>query len=330
MPSITSLREVFGRQYSDEPTAGRAVRIFRATMDGATYFLTDILDDPTLPPLGEVYSWTHPELRVVGREIAEVGRSLIEFEITIRYDRFPYNDWDVKTSSQTVDMVLDATAEATVGVGMPARFVASPAKYLATQPVGAKGETPANRAKDGFDPPIMVPRTQTVITAEIMVDAMSDLGFATVGDLNKLVGKVNSERIQIFSIPDESDMGCDYWTLLLEDAGVTKIKTPAGCSYLVSLRIIYDPLGHCAVVLNSGYNELVEPGTANEKKRKCRGADQMEVSAPVPLDANGQAIDPKTLPAAGTYVICPNRETFAWSVLGLPKTFCTPAPTPAP
>jgi len=174
--SITSLREIFGRQYSDDPTAGRAVRIFRATLDAPAYFLTDLIDDPSLPPLGEIYSFAHPELRCVGREIAEVGKNNTEFEVTLRYDRFPYNDWDIKISTQSVECVLDATAEATVGVGMPARFVASPQKYLATQPVGAKGETVANRAKDAFDPPVMGSRTQTVITADIMVDSMSDLG----------------------------------------------------------------------------------------------------------------------------------------------------------
>jgi hypothetical protein len=331
--AVTNIREIFGRTYDDDPQNAHAVRVFRVTCDTPTYFLAEIADDPVMAQLGELYSLSRPDLRCVGREISEVSRSLTEFNLTMTYNRFPYGSWDVKTSTQQVERVLDETAEATVGVGLPQRFVISPAKYLTTKPLGSKGEQVLNRAKDAFDPPVMGQRTQLVINAEIMVDAIYDLGspaFASVSDLTSLAGKVNSERIQVFSCPDETGIGADYWTLLLDEVTVTKIKTPTGCAYLVALRIVYDPLAHCPVVLNAGYNELVEPGTANEKRRKCRGEDQAEVSSPVPLDANGQRVTAANLPAGATYIVFPSRETFAWSKLGLPTTFCGTSITPSP
>jgi hypothetical protein len=209
-------------------------------------------------------------------------------------------------------------------------------RYLTTKPLAAKGEVPLNRAGDPFDPPVTYNRQQLVIDCSVMVDAISDLGpsFTSVGDLTSLMGKVNNKEIRIFSIPNDAST-CDYWSLLLEDVNVTKIKVPvdavhpSGCAYAVALRIVYDPLGHCAVVLNSGYNELVASG-GGFKKRKCRGNDQAEASAPVLLDDVGTAIVPGALIPA-TYVICPTHETFDFASLGLPEAFCDNVfPTPAP
>jgi hypothetical protein len=96
---------------------------------------------------------------------------------------------------------------------------------------------------------------------------------------------------------------------------------------MVSLRLIYDPLAHCTVLLNAGYNELLV-GTAF--KRKCRDSGMVEVSAPVPLDKDGVAILPPALPGAATYIVCPSREVAKFSLLGLPVLFCGAMPTPAP
>lgn len=332
-PVITALKEIFGREFSDETQQARAVRIFRVSMDQDCYWMSSVMDATgayVIPALGQIYNPDRPELRCVSREIAEIGRSLREFTVTLRYDRYPYNLWDVKITSQEVEAVLDVTAETTVGVGMPQRFTANPGMYLTTQPVGAKGEIVQNRAKDAFDPSVMGHRTQQVITAEIMVDDIADLGFASVGELTGLAGKVNSERIQIFSIPDESTMGCDYWSLLLEEVAVNKVQTPTGCALAVALRIIYDPLGHCPVVLNAGYNELVNSGAPEEVRRKCRNADQSEVSSPAVLDAIGRQVSPVNLPAQTTYIIAPSRETFNFTALGLPTLFCGAVPTPPP
>jgi hypothetical protein len=324
---ITRFSEKFGRQYTDDLQNGHAVRVFRVTMNQDVYFIANILDDPQVPALGSAYSIFRPELRCVGREVSEIGRNLKEYEITVTYDRFPYNDWDVKFTSQTVETVLEKTLEAGSGDlsendHRPSRFKLAPSFYLPTKPDGYKGENVLNRARDPFDPPPTYPRQQVVITADIMVSNITDLGFRHVGDLEAMVGKVNSSKIQLFSFPDESGEGCDYWTLLLEEAQVTKIKTPTGCAYQISLRIIYDPLGHCAVVLNAGYNEIVLGGTVAEKKRKCRGADQAESSIPLPLKDDGSQISLSDLPNNINYIICPTHEATAFSALRLPTTFC--------
>jgi hypothetical protein len=329
---ILSLREIFGREYGDDSQNSHVVRIFRVTMDSPTYFLADIMDDPSMPPLGQVYfPVTHEDLRCVSREISEVGRSMTEFEVTFRYDRFPFNNWAIKMTSQTVETVLEQTLEASNTPNMPNRFILHPGTYLSTQPLGSKGEYVLNRAKCPFDPPVTRQRSQIVITADLMVNNLTDIhaSILDVGVLQAMVGKVNNAAIQILSLPDESGIGCDYWTLLLEEAAVEKVKTPTGCAYQISLRIVYDPDGHCAVVLNAGYQELVDSGTPAEKLRQIRVAGK-DASTPVPLDQNGEALDPADLPGMETYLICPNHETTDFSILNLPTTFCGTAVIPAP
>jgi len=325
--AISTIKEIYGRQYSDEFQNIRAVMVYRAHCDAPILRLADLMDDPMMPPLGAYYSVTHPELRCVNREIGEIDRSNTEFDVTFNFEMFPFHTWDVQIGSQSVEVVLDETKAPLVGVGIPTRFNSAPGKYLSTLPAGAQGETVLNRANDPFDPPVMGQRTQIVITCNTIVEEIADLGFANVGMLQRLVGKVNSERVQIFSIPDEGGIGCDYWSLLLDDVSVTKIKKPTGCNLAVSYRIIYDPLGHCPVVLNAGFNELVG---APIKRRKIRDKAQVEISAPVPLDKDGKALLEAALPAGATYIVCPSRETFDFTTLLLPTTFCGLMPTPAP
>jgi hypothetical protein len=329
---ILSLREVFGREYGDDAQNSHAVRVFRVTMSAPTYFISDVMDDPAMPPLGQVYlPVDHEDLRCVSREITEVGRSMTEFEVTFRYDRFPFNRWDIKLTNQTVEKVLEKTLEDSTGPARPLRFVDHPATYLETQPVGALGENVLNRAKCPLDPPVMQQRTQIVIHADIMVNELTDIHpyLTSIGELQFLVGKVNKVKIQICSLPDETGAGCDYWTLLLEEAAVTKIETPWGCSYQLSLRIVYDPDAHCAVVLNAGYQELVDPGDPTEKLRQIRVAGK-DATTPIPLDETGVAIDPADLPGMETYLIAPNYATADFSVLNLPTTFCGDPPSPIP
>jgi len=329
---ILSLREVFGREYGDDSQNSHAVRVFRVTMSAPTYFISDVMDDPAMPPLGQVYlPVDHEDLRCVSREITEVGRSMTEFEVTFRYDRFPFNNWDVKMTSQTVDAVLERTLEASNTPNMPNRFILQPGTYLSTQPLGSIDELVLNRAKCPLDPPVMRQKSQIVITADIMVNNLTDIdaSFLDVGVLQDMVGKVNKSAIQVLSLPDESGVGCDYWTLLLEEAAVTKIKTPTGCAYQISLRLVYDPDGHVAVVLNAGYQELVDSGTPTEKLRQIRVAGK-DATTPIPLDQNGEALDPVDLPGMETYIICPNHATAEFSVLNLPTTFCGDPPSPIP
>lgn len=328
---ILSLREIFGREYGDDSQNGHAVAIARVTMDSPTYFMADIMDDPSMPPLGDPYSPAHPELRCVSREIAEVGRSLTEFEVTFRYDRFPFNSWDIKLTNQTVEKVLEKTLEDSTGPARPFRFVNQPATYLETQPVGALGEYVLNRAKCPLDPPVMQQCSQIVIHADIMVNNLTDIHpyLTSIAELQFMVGKVNKTKIQILSLPDETGAGCDYWTLLLEEAAVTRIDTPTGCAYQISLRIVYDPDAHCAAVLNAGYQELVDSGTSAEKLRQIRVAGK-DATTPIPLNDAGEAIDPADLPGFETYLIAPNHGTCDFSVLNLPTTFCGDPPSPIP
>lgn len=338
-PTIIALKEIFGREFGDEVENARAVRIFRITMDQDCFFMSSVMDATgtySVPAIGEMYNSDRMDLRCVSREINEVERSLRVFTVTLRYDRFPYYNWDVKISGQTVEAALSETLEDSGGATRPARFILTPSRYLTTKPLAAKGEVPLNRAGDRFDPPITYNRQQLVIDCSVMLDNILDMGpsFTSVGDLTSLIGKVNNDEIRIFSIPNDAST-CDYWSLLLEDVNVSKIKVPvdalhpAGCAYAIALRIIYDPLGHCAVPLNSGYSELVWAGGVF-KKRKCRGNDQAEVSSPALLDDVGTTIVPGAVIPA-TYIICPTHETFAFSSLGLPESFCDNVfPTPAP
>jgi len=322
--------EKWGRQYTDEFDRLAATRVFHVHMDLPTYNLDDVLAYSGLPVLGVEYSPTQLELRCSSREASEVnGKSLHEFEVTIQYLTTPYKIWDVRLSTQTVDQVLEQTMYTTVGGHIPARFPASPGKYLYSKPGGLAGENILNRAGDVFDPPVNTTRRQTVITATVMVETIADLGFATVDELVAFTDTVNSERLQILGIPSPLMLG-DYWSFLMDDVTVTKLpKSGGGCGLKVELRIVYDPLGHCKVVLNSGYNELVDDGGV-KKSRKCRDGAQTEVSAPVPLDASGVMVPRPNLPGAATYIVFPDHNALDFRLLKLPTTFCGDFIPPAP
>jgi len=330
MPTTPGERvcEKFGRQYTDEFNRQHAIRVFHVHFDSATYLLADVLLAANLPAKGDAYAIAQPALVCTGRSVGELGKSNLEFEVSCQYDMTPYNTWDIKIGGQSVDKVLDETMAASVGVGIPARFTTYPAKYLSTLPSGAAGENVLNRAKDPFDPPVTTTRRQNVITATALVHDITDMGFSSLGALLAMQGKVNDERIQICSIPDETGTGGDYWSFLLDEVLVEKIPTPEGdCDLKITLRVIYDPLAHCAVILNAGYNELI---VATTFRRKCRDGGQVEVSAPVPLDKDGVMVAPSALPGAATYIIAPDHETADFSDLMLPLTICGPMPTAAP
>lgn len=317
----------FGREYTDEFQRRHAIKTFHVFT--GTIPLDDldlVLNHTGIPILGEYYEPASPYLTCASREVRELGKDNYNFEVVCTYDMTPYFNWGVKITTQGVDTVLERTMAPTVGVGIPARFNIAPAKYLGSLPAGAADEFVLNRAKDPFDPPVMTERRQTVITLTNLVQDITDLGFTNIGELIANVGKVNSERIQIFSIPDETGMGADYWTLLMDDINVDKLQRPdGGCDLAVTMRIIYDPQAHCPVVLNAGYNELV-----NNKRRKCYDGGQVEVSAPVCLDKDGLKIDPASLPGAATYIVFPDHETVNFNIFNFPATFCGAMPTPAP
>ena len=322
--------QTFGREYTDEFQRRHAIKKFHVQMATAVDDLDLVLAEIGLPALGDSYAPTPPPcyLRCSSREVMGCGNNKFEYDVVCTYDMDPYDAWSVNITSQTVEYVLDRTLGPFTGVGQPARFTASPAKYLPSMPSGLAQEQILNRAKDPFDPPVMSLRHQSVITLSMLTQDITNTGFPTVGALLANLGKVNSERIQIFSIPDESGMGCDYWTLLMDDISVEKLLRPdGGCDLSVTMRIIYDPLSHCQVVLNSGYGELV--GTP-KKRRNCRDAGMVDVSAPVPLDANGVAVPVLSLPAAATYIVFPDHVAMNWNVFGFPITFCGISPTPAP
>jgi hypothetical protein len=330
MPTTPGERvcEKFGRQYTDEFNRQHAIKVFHVHFGTAVYLFSDVLLAQNLPLKGDSYAGSQPSLICTGRSVKELGKSNMEFEVECQYDMTPYNTWDIKIGGQSVDKVLDETMAASTGVGIPARFTASPAKYLTTLPSGAAGENVLNRAKDPFDPPVTTTRRQNVITATALVHDITDMGFSSLGALLAMQGKVNDERIQICSIPDETGTGGDYWTFLLDEVSVEKLPTPEGdCDLKITLRIIYDPLAHCAVILNAGYNELI---VATTFRRKCRDGGQVEVSAPVPLDKDGVMVAPSALPGATTYIIAPDHETADFSDLMLPLTICGPMPTAAP
>jgi hypothetical protein len=174
----------------------------------------------------------------------------------------------------------------------------------------------------------MAQRHQSIITLTMLTQDITNTGFATVGSLMATLGKVNDAKVQLFSIPDETGAGCDYWTLLMDDVSVDKLLRPdGGCDILVTLRIIYDPMAHCQVVLNCGYNQLLTPAAL---RSKCKEDGQMDCSSPMPLDAAGKQLAIGGLPATATYIVFPDHMTTSFAAFGFPITFCGISPTPAP
>lgn len=319
--------QTFGREYTDERGQTRAVKVFHVHFDAATGDLTDALDIVGVPLLDNKFSETSAYLRCVSREVSELERSLREYQVTCHYAMSEIGQWSVRLSTQTLDTVLETTAWKFVGGHPPARFTASPARYLHSLPDGLAGESVVNRAGDPFDPPPMTQRKQTVIDASVLVDDITDLGvgITSVGKLMSYIGKVNLEDLRVFGIPAPLTY-CEPWTLLMDDIACEKVPLTDGtCDYRVSFRMVYDPMGHCQVVLNAGYSELI-----NDKARKVTGDDQVEVSSPVPLDDDGKKVEKAALPAGVTYIVFPDRDTAYFLDFNFPGDFCELAPTEAP
>jgi len=320
----------FGREYTDEFQRVHGTKTYHVHLALPVDDLDLVLAAVGLPSLGDSYAPTPPPcyLRCASREVRELGNSRSEYEVVCSYDMDPYDNWSVKVNSQTVDYVLERTMAASNVGQIPARFAGDPARYLQSRPSGLAGEFIVNRAREPFDPPVMSQRHQSVITLSMLTHDITNTGFATVGSLMGTLGKVNDARVQIFSIPDESGAGCDYWTLLMDDVSVDKLLRPdGGCDILVTLRIIYDPLGHCQVVLNCGYNQLLTPAAL---RTPCKTDSQTEVSSPMPLDANGKQLAIGGLPASATYIVFPDHQTTGFAAFNFPATFCGISPTPAP
>jgi hypothetical protein len=313
-----------GREYVDEFQRRHAVKTFHVYTDSVKVWdLDEILLYTGIPHLGDSYTSDSTYLVCTNRTVRDLDTGW-NFEVTCNYDMTPYNVWSVRVTSQSLDAVLEKTASNTTGV--TARFVADPGKYLFSLPHGDAGENILNRATDPFDPPVMTQRRQKVINLSMLVMSITELGFPTVGQLLACEGKVNSERKQIFSIPDETGAGCDYLTLLLEEINVEKLMKPDGtCDILVTMRIIYDPLGHCQVILNAGYNELV-----GGVPKKITDGGQVEVSSPRPLKDNGEKVATADLPNGATYLVFPDHEKMDFSVFNFPLTFCGINPTLPP
>jgi hypothetical protein len=319
MPSA-SVKQRFGRTYTDEFNRAHGIKIFRVDTAGTPYTDLDlILGVFGVPALGEVYSSGVPNLICTSRTVKEVGTPLSLYDVECEYDIRNYLTWDVKITGQGKESVLEQTLADSAGVGLPPRFTAKPGQYLYSSPSGLAGEWVMNRADDKFDPPIMFERRLSLITANIIVPDTTYLGFQSVGELRNLEGKVNGERVTLFSFPDNSQaIGCQYWTLLMQDVDVEKLPKPAGgCDLQVTYRILYDPMGHCQVVLNSGFNQILGTG----EKVPVYTSDQVNSNTPLPLDNNGLVIPAASLPAALTYIFFPDHETYDFNKLNLPKTF---------
>lgn len=318
-----------GREYVDEFQRRHAVKTFGVFTDTVKVWdLDEILLYTGIPHLGDSYTSDSTYLVCTNRTVRDLDTGW-NFEVTCNYDLTPYGIWSVRVTSQVVEMVLEKTKAVYSGVGdKPLRFVNEPTKYLGSNPEGTVDEFIFNRAGEPFDPPVMTQRRQKVINLSMLVQDITDVGFSSVGELIEYEDCVNSTRLQLFSIPDNAGTRVDFWTLLLEEINVEKLIKPDGtCDLLVTIRIVYDPLGHCQVVLNAGYNELV-----NGKPQKIKEAGQVEVSSPRPLDANGLAVPQDSLPGSATYIVFPDHFAVDFAPFNFPTTFCgiNPLPTAAP
>jgi hypothetical protein len=335
----------FGRTYVDESNRRRGQKIYQAFVDTPTNDLTALADliGAGYPVLGEVYQAAvppatgDPYLVCVSIEVKEQGRQKQFYEIVCDYDISPYNDWKLKVTTRTVEYVLTESMADAAGAEQYPKCYADTDKYLHTKPNGQIGEPIVNRAIEPFDPPVMASRYQTVLDCSILVSSFENLNFGdpvetTLSGIQYYLNKVNIMSMNIFGLDSDSSTehlpnGCDPWTLLVEAMDVEKVRrADGGCDLQVSVRIVYDPKGHCDIVLNQGTKELKAAG----KKVNITDDGQVSTGTPMLLDKDGKKLATASAPTDATYIICPKYETADLRQLHLPELFCGNYTPPTP
>ena len=331
------ISQKFGRTYVDESSRRHGQKIYQAFVDVPTDDLSTIasLLVPAFPLLGSAYAAGDPYLVCVSIEIKEQGKQKQFYEVVCDYDVSPYNDWKLKVSTRTIEYALtESMARAADPVEYP-KCYADTAKYLHTKPSGLIGEPIVNRAIEPFDPPVMANRYQTVLDCGILVSSFQNLNFGdpveiTLAGIQYYLNKVNILPMNLFGLNLDGNLvpnGCDPLTLLVEEMDVEKVRrADGGCDLQVSVRIVYDPRGHCDVVLNQGTKEIKAAG----KKVNATDDGQVSTSTPMLLDATGKKLATASPATDATYIICPKYETADLRQLHLPETFCGNYTPPTP
>jgi len=318
----------FGRTFVDQYNQPHGQKIYQCKFDANVDDLDLVLTAVDLPLLGDPYSAGMPVLICTSREVKEQGNNKTLYEVVCGYDLTPYNDWKVKTSSPQLEWVLTETMADAADPAQYPDIYNDTDKYLHTKPSGLIGEAVVNRAYDAFDPPVVGNRFQTAIDASILVTSFYNLNFGdpvetTLGGIEYYHNKVNISPITVFGLTN-----CQPWTLLLEELNVEKLRKGDGSVDLaINIRLVYDPRGHCEIVLNQGLREI----KAASAKTAATDDGQIVSGKPILLDKDGKKVVTASLPAAATYIIIPTHETAEFSQLHLPQTFAgdyIPPPPP--
>ena len=316
------IAQKFGRVYVDQTNTRRGEKTYSAKFDVDVTDLDYVLLVEDLPQIGDAYSAGDTYLICTGREVKEQGNSKQLYEIVYTYDVSPYSDWKVKVTSREIQYVLTQTmATASNDSWLPERLKGG-TTYLHTLPLGLSEESVLNMAGDPFDPPVTAVRYATVLDCSIMATSFYNLnwGDPPETDLDGVVywrGKVNSTKMNLFGLNNDGG-GCDLWTLLVEEVDVEKIRKADGtCDIMLNVRIVYDPLSHCQVMLNQGWREK------KTAAKKANATDDGQVSSgkPVLLDKDGKKLATTASPDDATWVIVPTFDIADLTMLHLPTTF---------
>lgn len=310
--AVDFLRQTFGRTYTHTATGEKsAVRMYYMKLDTPVNDLNDVLTlaiAAGLPDMLDPYSADSSEqgLVVSAHTPKEIDQERAYYAIQVDYatNTLALNSptsrpWQIEFSTIKNDYVPAMTyADSSIATGANFSPVASHLPIV-------------NTAGYPFDPPVLDQELKVVISLSRNFTAITNIGtIASISDLMSRVNTVNGVSVTIAGLTGTplqfliDDIQCKY----VEDQGET--------FYATTFKIVYDPECHVAKVLNAGW--------IDKNMNPIKGLRGGDITAPWPLDINGDAIrlaTPALRAAAAIYRGFCVKEISTFADLGLPTTF---------
>jgi len=327
--------QTFGRTFTNEKNSQTGTRVWNI-WSTVNLDIDDVLTEAAgfLPQIGDSWDTNGPQGLVAVRQTPiEINREQKFYKVQIDYSTDDsYNtNWNIAMASMKKEYVPWGTKTA---FGDPVNVpYFDYGMYLGPAGYGGDedkfGYPVINRAKDPFEPSIKETRYLTKITLKRVFDKISDMGAAapslSIDNLDDLMGwrgTMNTLRIKI------GGLWGNPWEFRVDDVQVVRLPQADG-SYdtEVTLIIIHDPQTHAKVVLNAGYNQIIDGTTTKNIIRDTSGNKKTQ---PDLLGPQGEHLADWNYPtgvtgvAEGTqgppyYIVFPTLEQRNFGDLDLPS-----------
>lgn len=315
----TLVKETFKQTWEDNINGKRGIRIFYVVSDTKILDNDDVLnaDDGTtaIPSLQDSWSLTQIGVTVSDRRVKELDNGKLLFNVEVEYQTPAgtgtsgsdnpnplTRPWEISTTTFKEERniektLLDVSASGLADINL------------------AAGVSIVNAASDPLEVRGVKRKTIITLTKNYADFSSIDASITDLKDLKAYEGKLNDLATTIADITGLT------WTWLIDEINVVNARENETDYIRVTYKVIYDEETHVEILLNAGFNKIVDDGGTKVRKVinvQGKAAKQVQL-----LDVNGEVVAPGVPPAVatGTYVAAGINEDIDFGALNLPLTF---------